>query len=301
MEDDSAHNPSGIVGYGMYFISLSDQRTGTYFYLDLRSTDYNKVTVGDSIFDMEFVYDPVQGKFVCGLGTLCINFTIEIGDTVRVWEEKANVNENYGAFEPTRPEYVNVTWDGIHPKILWWASEPSEAVTYDVFRKLCLSPGCGGSWQKINSSAITDTFYVDINVTSGISRYIYYKTRSRSGDGSKLSSFVNAQGNPIRGSLSAAKATAAARLDTESYLRIYNSPNPFNPVTTISFEIPEPGRIELTVYDILGREVEVLADEFYQAGEHRIKWNGSTDPSGMYFYRLVTNDRVLKGKMLLLK
>ena len=84
-------------------------------------------------------------------------------------------------------------------------------------------------------------------------------------------------------------------------LRISNYPNPFNPETTISFEIPEPGRIELTVYDMSGREVETLVDEFYPAGKHRIKWNGNSNPSGMYFYRLITYDRVLKGKMLLLK
>jgi len=65
-----------------------------------------------------------------------------------------------------------------------------------------------------------------------------------------------------------------------------NHPNPFNPTTTIKYQVPELSFITLKVYDILGNEIETLINEAIQAGRYEIKFNASNLPSGVYFYRV---------------
>jgi photosystem II stability/assembly factor-like uncharacterized protein len=73
----------------------------------------------------------------------------------------------------------------------------------------------------------------------------------------------------------------------ELYRLEQNFPNPFNPSTTIVFHLPESGRVTVTLFDLLGREVRVLADADYGAGVHRVKFDGSGLASGAYVYGLV--------------
>ncbi len=81
-----------------------------------------------------------------------------------------------------------------------------------------------------------------------------------------------------------------------------NFPNPFNPSTTVGFTLHTSGKTTLTVYDAIGRRVATLADEYLEAGVyHQRQWNGSSLASGMYFARLVSGDKVMIKKMILLK
>lgn len=89
--------------------------------------------------------------------------------------------------------------------------------------------------------------------------------------------------------------------DKESYFDAKNYPNPFNPSTTISYTLKEGTSVKLTVYDRLGREVKTLVDENKSAGTHTIEFNASGLPSGIYFYRIKTNDRTEVRKMIFAK
>ena len=80
-----------------------------------------------------------------------------------------------------------------------------------------------------------------------------------------------------------------------------NYPNPFNPNTTIRFDLPKESRVKITVYDILGRQVTTLVNEMKKAGSYTINWNAGRLASGVYFYRLQTDDYVTTKKLLLLK
>ncbi len=85
-----------------------------------------------------------------------------------------------------------------------------------------------------------------------------------------------------------------------------NYPNPFNPVTEISFELGAPSHITFEIYNVLGQRVTTLYDGFAEAGEYLIQWdatdeNGVRVSSGVYFYRLIAGDVVETRKMLLLK
>jgi hypothetical protein len=85
-----------------------------------------------------------------------------------------------------------------------------------------------------------------------------------------------------------------------------NYPNPFNPATTIEFDLSKKSAVELVVYNVLGQEVKVLTQGDLGAGTHQIVWDGTdnvgqTVASGLYFYRLKTEQFVSSNAMLLLK
>ncbi len=87
-----------------------------------------------------------------------------------------------------------------------------------------------------------------------------------------------------------------------------NYPNPFNPNTKIKFDTPPPpspkGReqwVRLIIYDILGREIAVLVNEGLKPGTYEIEWDASNYPSGVYFYKLVTDDFTETKKMVFIK
>jgi hypothetical protein len=91
-----------------------------------------------------------------------------------------------------------------------------------------------------------------------------------------------------------------------------NYPNPFNPVTKIKYQIPlsrgvSAGRgvfTKLIIYDILGREIATLVNEQLKPGTYEVEWSatggGSNYPSGVYFYKLITNDFSETKKMVLI-
>ena len=80
-----------------------------------------------------------------------------------------------------------------------------------------------------------------------------------------------------------------------------NYPNPFNPSTIISYQLSSPGKVTLKVYDMLGREVATLVNEFQSAGSYVKTMHASSLPSGVYFYRLQTDNFSAAKKMLLIK
>jgi hypothetical protein len=85
-----------------------------------------------------------------------------------------------------------------------------------------------------------------------------------------------------------------------------NYPNPFNPTTKIKFDLPSVGQrhafdLRLIVYDILGREVAMLVDEQLRPGSYEVTWDASNYPSGVYFYKLITDEFVETRKMVLIK
>jgi hypothetical protein len=85
------------------------------------------------------------------------------------------------------------------------------------------------------------------------------------------------------------------------YRLLQNFPNPFNPSTKISWELPAGSQATLEVYDMLGREVATLVNEFKPAGKYETEFNADALPSGVYFYQLRTGDYTSVKKMILLK
>ena len=85
-----------------------------------------------------------------------------------------------------------------------------------------------------------------------------------------------------------------------------NYPNPFNLSTSISFSIPEPGMVSLTIYNIKGQKVKTLVDGIKESGTYNVNWDGTNDKgdvvaSGIYLYQLFANNKIATAKMSLLK
>ena len=80
-----------------------------------------------------------------------------------------------------------------------------------------------------------------------------------------------------------------------------NYPNPFNPSTLIEYSIASSGNVELKVYDILGREVKTLVNNFMQPGSYNVSFDASALSSGVYFYKIVSGNYTAVRRMVLVK
>ena len=89
--------------------------------------------------------------------------------------------------------------------------------------------------------------------------------------------------------------------------RLYtNYPNPFNPATIITYDLPNFSSVELNVYDVRGRKIKSLFSGNLSAGQHKATWTGVDDyglnvSAGVYIYKLQVSDKIFKRKMILMK
>ncbi len=110
------------------------------------------------------------------------------------------------------------------------------------------------------------------------------------------------------GAVELAKQTLVVRIDNKlanpipamAFLE-QNYPNPFNPTTTIKFRVPCSGFVSLKVYDVLGREVKTLVNDYREAGVHTVQFTGDNFASGVYFYRLHAGNFSETKKLVILK
>lgn len=80
-----------------------------------------------------------------------------------------------------------------------------------------------------------------------------------------------------------------------------NTPNPFNPMTTVSFQLPYAAHVTLSIYNINGQLIETLIEERVEAGRHRIDWHAGKYSSGLYVYQIEAGAFMARGKCVLLK
>jgi hypothetical protein len=147
------------------------------------------------------------------------------------------------------------------------------------------SSNYGQTWIPINNNGITGAFEV-YRIKSN-SQYLFAGTYSNGVWRRPISEIIGIQ-----------------NINTEiaSGFSLYqNYPNPFNPTTTIKFDIPKSSNVKITVYDITGKELEVLVNEKLQAGTYQTTWNASNFSSGVYFYRIQAGDFSETKKLILLK
>jgi len=152
----------------------------------------------------------------------------------------------------------------------------------------------GSSTLLVDEQGIQTTNYVVNGLAPGTAYYWRVRGQNPLGDGpwSNGISFTTVAG------------IAVERLDGEvpTEFKLYPSyPNPFNPATTIRFEIPKESAVRLTIYDPLGREVELLVSDRLTPGRYEFSWDASGLPTGLYFYQLTAGKFSQTKKMVLLK
>ncbi|MEM9665884.1 MAG: lamin tail domain-containing protein [Bacteroidota bacterium] len=124
------------------------------------------------------------------------------------------------------------------------------------------------------------------------------------GNGALVENFFPAVGASKQGATDPFVALQEAideALVPESFVLHGNYPNPFNPTTEIGFDLPEASEVRLVVYDVTGREVMRLVDGQLEAGQHTVRFEASTLPSGVYVYRIEAGAFSATRQMVLLK
>jgi hypothetical protein len=161
------------------------------------------------------------------------------------------------------------------------------------FRKVQLNPGQTGHVQlnlDMRSFAFWDTTTHNWKVTPG-QYQIYVGSSSRD--------------IRLQGQIAIAAPTEVAIDNNLVTLTTYkleqNYPNPFNPSTSFTYELSKAGFVSVKIYDLLGREVATLANEFKQAGVYSATWNAASFGSGVYFCKMQSGSFTATRKVVLMK
>jgi len=85
------------------------------------------------------------------------------------------------------------------------------------------------------------------------------------------------------------------------FILYQNFPNPFNPSTSISYYLSEPGKVSVNIYNILGTQIATLIEDYKSSGNYSVVWNAENEPSGVYYFQLNVNGKIATRKMVLLK
>ena len=113
---------------------------------------------------------------------------------------------------------------------------------------------------------------------------------------------VGSDGSIFKLSASGITGIISVNLPTLKDFKLYqNYPNPFNPSTTINYQIPKSGLVTIKIYDVLGREVKTIVNEFKKAGIYKVEFNGFNLASGIYIYTMRAGNFVESKKLILLK
>jgi hypothetical protein len=150
----------------------------------------------------------------------------------------------------------------------------------------------GGTWAASDATQPLTAALVDSLIAGDV--YVNFHTAANSGGE------IRGQATSSINIVTSVEQTSSA-IPSEFNLQP-NYPNPFNPSTTISFDLPKTARVSLKVYNILGQVVATLLDEVKQAGSYKVSFSAPEQGSGVYFYRVVTDAGVAETrKMVLLK
>ncbi|MEM6646879.1 MAG: T9SS type A sorting domain-containing protein [Bacteroidota bacterium] len=202
-----------------------------------------------------------------------------------------------GGPPPLAPPGLSFPDDGapsVRPGVeLTWGALP-EAVSYDL--EIALDRGFGAIHRAVDG--LTNTRYV-LDSLAVSQQVHYWRVRgvAAQGEVGAWSVPFTFASRPLVVAIDPREATVLP----ETVELQANYPNPFNPVTTIGYALPEAGLVRLVVFDLMGREVQVLVDGPRPAGQHEVTFEARRLSSGTYLYRLEAANTVRTGRMVLLK
>ena len=266
----------------------------------------------------------VEVSTLAGMNHISPSFTHDAatGDTYVFWDERNGSQSQWGVFgqrfdaagvrlwgdgglgflpTDTLYKWAIRTLPAPGGAMVFWIDEPAG---YGNDRVRGLRVDAAGSWQW--GAAPVDV----ASLLSGKSRLpvaagptgaaLLIWEDDRAGSVDVFGQSVNADGSLGGGATAVPEDTPAATISLAAF------PNPFNPKTTIRFVLPGDSEVELSVFDLAGRQVETLLDQPMSKGSHEVIWRGRDNQdgavtSGIYFARLSTGDAVLTRKLLLLK
>jgi len=188
---------------------------------------------------------------------------------------------------------------------------PNPNVTYDIWLRVRENGVTGNPMLQASSLPHNTTSYTSdtwMNIPLG-TKLLYWDVRAyHPPTGTSADPFYTCSGYGQIWYKATGDDASKAQIGEEVHqFGVSNYPNPFNPTTTIRFNLPDNAQVSLEIFNTLGERVRTLIHgEVYQAGSYNVTWdgkdsNGRTASSGMYFYRIVAGQNVKTVKMLLMK
>lgn len=199
-----------------------------------------------------------------------------------------------------------------NPEIIyyrWFVNDAGGAPSTDPW-VVSISNDSGQTWTDVENTLASDASWTEIRFlisdfvapSNGIKMRFVARD---DGAGSIVEAGIDDFG--IRGEVTVSTdvATGDELVPTRIVLE-QNSPNPFNPTTSIRFSLPSAGEVELAVFDLAGRRVRTLEQGLMNEGAHTVTWNGRSDSdhevaSGIYFYKLTSGKTKQERKMVLIR
>ncbi|MCL4548222.1 MAG: T9SS type A sorting domain-containing protein [Bacteroidetes bacterium] len=223
--------------------------------------------------------------------------------------DNASFGINYNNVNPDNGyRHLTINTTVGQPVQLNWSEHPNTGVTeYRIFRMVRPAGGTTGPETLIatvnrgtltytdNSYQVSDLFYYQVFYDVRA----YYAPTGLTSDPDFISTFANTDRSPSMVDNSSIQQTQVKEIP-DGYA-VTNYPNPFNPTTTINYQLPENGFVTIKVYDVLGKEVATLVNENKSAGYYNVNFDASKLTSGVYIYTISANGFIQSKKMLLMK
>jgi len=187
--------------------------------------------------------------------------------------------------------------DGNFGAIITWDDRRAGTSIYDIYAQRIDSNGVL-KWSPddvLVSNATGNQLKPQIVKTSDGAILCFEDTRAGSSDYNLYTMKIQDYGGPVN------VTPIANQITPDNIYLAQNYPNPFNPVTNIKFSLPASNFVSLKIYNALGKEVSSLINEKLSAGAYEVKFDGSNLSSGVYYYKLVSDDFSLVRNMLLIK
>jgi hypothetical protein len=224
--------------------------------------------------------------------------------TLGIWNYKDKESGHSGQNTSYLELYLMVSTQNGHPYLTWNAYDErggnNNVDYYEIWKKK------DSGWSLKDTTS--NTYYEDTSedvTPPGDKTYAYYKVRAIEIDADS-SLFGNVVKKAVYDPRQETKidpmhGVNATRTLPDVFVLRQNFPNPFNPITTISFYLPKESYINLQIYDIHGKVVSTLINKTMDEGSHSVKFNSDGLPSGIYFYRLKTAEFSDIKRMLIIK
>ena len=273
--------------------SYSCPTSGSYIYDDLN----NSITANDQIYDYysySFDHWNYNGSFYSSQNTIYANQPSSSVSYQAIFTNKKLSNIGEGLYFGSSQN---------DPIVLYWTDNP-KATRYQIWRHVRID----GVWQSDQQIAIVNTgvgTYTDMDYSLNAWKQgteIEYDARADSAGYYTQDSFWS----KVYGSVFAKMNNSLAEgimleKETPSDYSIGSYPNPFNPTTTINYQLPKDGMVTIKVYDVLGKEVAVLVNEQKSAGYYKVDFDASKLTSGVYIATIQAGGFNKSIKLLLTK
>jgi hypothetical protein len=330
-KDTYQKTPSSSTGYGELIIDniCSSNDSDIYITWGIRGDGKNAFNVSD-----DEIFSPYSNPSTCtGNNSTNTGLTIKLisqNQSTGAIQLKIYYNDNDLAISecaPAKPKNFKVTeYDvdpgvSFYPKLDWDANIEPDFIGYDdnyykIYRGINHNCPTESQYSCIATVDANTTEYIDYSMflytgESGtdncptILQDVHYKISAVDIDANES---VKSNDGLIQGYLIQCNNENQNSEKIISNIEIpkifdlsQNYPNPFNPVTQIKYDLPKDVFVSIKIYDLLGREIKTLINEYKQAGSYIISFNGTEFASGVYFYKIKAGDFVKVKRMVLIK